>query len=82
MQAVITAAFIENIPAPIRQRLHLKVGEVLDFDETTPFLKAVPAEKRDGEDLREFQTWLSESTGIAKGKFTTDERMHQTRGED
>ena len=82
MQAVITAEFLDNIPAPIRQRLNLKAGTVMDFDEQTPFLKAVPAEPASASDLAEFQSWLAASVGLAKGKFTTDERMRETRGED
>ena len=29
-----------------------------------------------------FKAWLAASTGIAKGRLTTDERMRETRGED
>ena len=35
-----------------------------------------------GADMAEFDVWLAASTGIAKGKLTTDERMRETRGED
>lgn len=54
----------------------------MDFDEQAPYLKAVPAAASDANDLEEFQTWLNSSVGLAKGKFTTDERMMETRGED
>ena len=30
----------------------------------------------------DFERWLAGSTGIAKGRLTTDERMRETRGED
>ena len=30
----------------------------------------------------DFDSWLAASTGMAKGRFTTDERMRETRGED
>jgi hypothetical protein len=82
MRAVITAEFVENIPAPIRQRLKLVPGTVMDFDEQAPFLKAVPTEPADDQELEEFQAWLASSVGLAKGKFTTDERMKETRGEE
>jgi bifunctional DNA-binding transcriptional regulator/antitoxin component of YhaV-PrlF toxin-antitoxin module len=82
MQAVITAEFLDNIPAPIRQRLNLKAGEVMDFDEQVPYLKAVPAQPLSISELAEFQSWVTSSIGLAKGKFTTDERMSETRGED
>jgi len=82
MRAVVTAEFLDNIPAPIRLRLNLKPGAVLDFDEKTPYLKAVPAESSDETDLFEFQKWLDSSIGIAKGKLTTDDRLRETRGED
>ena len=29
----------------------------------------------------DFDAWLASSTGLAKGRFTTDERMRETRGE-
>ena len=33
-------------------------------------------------ELAEFDRWLATSTGLAKGRLTTDERMRETRGED
>ncbi len=30
----------------------------------------------------DFEQWLAASTGMARGRFTTDERMRETRGED
>ena len=82
MQAIITAEFLEGIPLPIRQRLKLRPGTVMDFDEEAPYLKAVPAGVPDAAELAQFQDWLKESTGLAAGKFTTDERMKETRGDD
>ena len=41
MQATLTSKGQITIPIPIRNRLHLKPGDILEFDETTPFLKAV-----------------------------------------
>ena len=32
--------------------------------------------------VADFDEWLATSTGLAKGRFTTDERMRETRGED
>ena len=81
MQAVATAEFIANIPAPIRQRLKLRAGTVMDFDEEAPFLKAVPATPACAEEPAEFQSWLQSSAGLAGGKYTTAERMAQTREE-
>lgn len=81
MKATITPAFLESIPDGIRTRLHLRPGMVLDFDESTPYLKAVPEGSAPSCD-DEFEVWLSESIGLANGKFTTDELMRETRGED
>ena len=58
MQAAITAEFIEGIPLPIRQRLKLRPGTVMDFDEEAPYLKAVPAGAPDAAELVQFQDWL------------------------
>ncbi|MEQ1860308.1 MAG: hypothetical protein ABMA13_10260 [Chthoniobacteraceae bacterium] len=30
----------------------------------------------------DFDEWLAASTGIAKGRLTTDERMRETRGDE
>ena len=40
MQATLTSKGQITIPVHIRNRLHLKPGDVLEFDETAPFLKA------------------------------------------
>lgn len=79
MQVTLTSEALSFIPEPIRRKLRLEVGHVLEFDETVPFLKAVPC-AADSSD--EFDGWLKSSIGLAKGKLTTDERMTETRGED
>ena len=40
MQATVTSKGQITIPIDIRKRLHLKTGDILEFDETAPFLKA------------------------------------------
>ncbi len=40
MQATLTSKGQITIPIGVRQRLHLKPGDILEFDETAPFLKA------------------------------------------
>jgi AbrB family looped-hinge helix DNA binding protein len=42
MKATLTSKGQITIPARIREGLGLKPGQVLDFDESAPFLKAVP----------------------------------------
>jgi AbrB family looped-hinge helix DNA binding protein len=42
MEATLTSKGQITIPAKIRRRLGLKAGQVLDFDEEAPYLKAVP----------------------------------------
>ena len=41
MKATITSKGQITLPAAIRRRLGLKPGDVLEFDETAPFLKAL-----------------------------------------
>lgn len=40
MQATLTSKGQITIPIHIRKQLHLKPGDVLEFDENAPFLKA------------------------------------------
>ncbi|MCX6937084.1 MAG: AbrB/MazE/SpoVT family DNA-binding domain-containing protein [Verrucomicrobia bacterium] len=40
MQATLTSKGQITIPIHVRNRLRLKPGDVLEFDETAPFLKA------------------------------------------
>lgn len=43
MQATLTSKGQITIPIGIRTLLHLKTGDVLEFDENAPFLKATKA---------------------------------------
>jgi len=79
MQSILTVEALDFIPEPIRLKLGLTAGTVLEFDETVPFLKAVPAAAQTSDD---FATWLTASTGLARGLCTTDEPLRETRGED
>ncbi len=43
MRATITSKGQITIPIKLRRRLNLKPGEVLEFDENAPYLKAIKA---------------------------------------
>jgi hypothetical protein len=81
MKATITPGFLETVPEEIRMRLHLHDGMILDFDESAPYLKATPAAEfiSCGD---EGDTWVKDSIGMAAGKFSRDDLMRETRGED
>ena len=40
MKATLTSKGQITVPLPIRRKFHLNPGDVLDFDENAPFLKA------------------------------------------
>jgi hypothetical protein len=74
MQAILTPAALDFIPAPIRQKLKLKAGTVLDFDETAPFLKATTAIS-----LEDMMSCI----GVAKGSYeglSSADYLDVTRG--
>ncbi len=43
MQTTLTSKGQITIPVNVRNRLHLKPGDVIEFDENAPFLKAIKA---------------------------------------
>ena len=45
------------------------------------WMEVHPRKVQGGGEAARFDEWLAASTGIAKGKLTTDERMRETRGE-
>lgn len=81
MKATITPGFLETVPEEIRMRLHLHDGMILDFDESAPYLKATPAADCVSHS-DEGDTWVKDSIGMAAGKFSTNNLMRETRGED
>ncbi len=73
MKATLTSKGQITVPAKIRRRLGLRPGQVLEFDEHAPFLKAVPV--FDEEAMRS----LIGCTEGALGKKTV-EWLEETRG--
>lgn len=73
MKATLTSKGQITIPVAIRERLGLQSGQVLDFDETAPFLKAVPV--FDEEEMRSV-------LGCAQGRLarSTADWLAETRG--
>ena len=61
---------IETLPEP-------QVEELAMWLEQRRLQKAAASAE-----MENFKACLAASVGIAKGKFTTDERMRETRGED
>jgi AbrB family looped-hinge helix DNA binding protein len=73
MKATLTLKGQVTIPIEIRRRLGLKPGQLLEFDENAPFLKAIPVFD---------ETAMRSVIGCAEGRLgeTTDEWLEQTRG--
>jgi antitoxin PrlF len=73
MRATLTSKGQITIPTAIRQRLGLKPGQVLEFDEDSPYVLAVPV--FDEQAMRAL-------VGCIRGRLakTTDEWLDETRG--
>ena len=74
MQSTLTSKGQITIPMALRRKLNLKAGDVLDFDENAPYLKAVRQidEKR-----------MRSTLGCAKNKFgakTVKQWLDELRG--
>jgi AbrB family looped-hinge helix DNA binding protein len=74
MQSTLTSKGQITIPSALRRKLHLKAGDVLDFDENASFLKATKQvdEKR-----------MRSTIGCAKSKFegkTVKQWLDELRG--
>lgn len=78
MKATITSKGQITIPAKVRRKLNLKAGQVLEFDEEAPYLKATrvfdPAEmyatigclKNSKGPARSAEDWLNQTRGTVK----------------
>lgn len=73
MKATLTTKGQITIPKSIRERLGLEPGQVLEFDESTPYLMAIPV--FDEEAMREL-------VGCAQGRLgkKTREWLEETSG--
>jgi len=74
MQAVLTQEAFSFIPEPIRRKLKLKPGSVLEFDEGAPYLKAVPAF-----DIQDMMACIGTGKGGYEGK-NSSEWLDDSRG--
>jgi AbrB family looped-hinge helix DNA binding protein len=73
MKATLTSKGQITIPAKIRRKLALVPGQVLEFDEDSPYLKAIPVFDEDA---------MRSVLGCAKGRLgmTAEEWLDETRG--
>lgn len=74
MKATITSKGQITIPTKIRRKLNLKPGQILEFDENAPFLKATKAF-----DTREMYTVIGCCRDSMPG-VTVDQWLNETRG--
>ncbi len=74
MQSTLTSKGQITIPLAIRRKLHLQAGDVLNFDEKTPFLKAT--RQVDGKKMRSV---IGRMKGKLRGK-TSRQWLDELRG--
>lgn len=74
MKATITSKGQITIPAAIRERLRLKAGQVLEFDENAGYLKAHPLV-----DLAKARSALGCAKNALRG-YTSEQWLSATRG--
>jgi AbrB family looped-hinge helix DNA binding protein len=73
MKATLTSKGQVTIPIKIRRKLGLKPGQLLEFDESAPYLKAIPVFD---------ESAMRSVLGCAAGRLgnTTEEWLDETRG--
>jgi antitoxin PrlF len=74
MQSTLTSKGQITIPIALRRKLHLKSGDVLNFDESAPFLKASKEI-----DVKRMRSVLGRGKRALRGK-TTAQWMEWLRG--
>jgi AbrB family looped-hinge helix DNA binding protein len=74
MQSTLTSKGQITIPIALRRKLRLKTGDVLNFDEHAPFLKASKEI-----DLKRMRSTLGRGKKALRGK-TTKQLMEYLRG--
>lgn len=74
MKATVTSKGQITIPLPIRKRLNLKAGAILEFDEKSPYLVA-----RRAVDLKRMRSTIGCARQALKGK-TSEEWIEEMRG--
>jgi AbrB family looped-hinge helix DNA binding protein len=74
MQSTLTSKGQITIPSALRRKLHLKTGDVLDFDENAPFLKATRQV-----DEKRMRSVLGRGKRKLQGK-TSQEWLEELRG--
>ncbi|MBT5707761.1 MAG: AbrB/MazE/SpoVT family DNA-binding domain-containing protein [Verrucomicrobia bacterium] len=74
MKATLTSKGQITIPKRIREMLGLETGQVMEFDEAAPFLKATPVFDED-------QMWTVVGCADGKQKMNSARWLKETRGE-